>query len=323
MTLFESLKMFPKINLHIDYFGSITKETIYELTKLENNQDQVDELLEFNSLNDYDNSKELVKKILNNYEAIKLATNNLLEKLKNDNLIYGEIFLNLDSFLGNLDKEIIIKDILELIKESKLNINIVLEVESNLTKEQLYNDLNILYNYYNKGINGIYFKKNKLDRLESYKSLFDKFIKDNVNYILSMDSKLTSNDKDIFYNANRIIYNLIEIPDNSFLDMVRENNIIIEIGITYQNFFNVYDDLKNHMIYDLYKLNIIIAFVTIDETVLDTDLLNEYCKIFNVFPFSVHDLVNLSLEILNNINVDSILKNNLINEFREKVNLLL
>ena len=32
MTLFESLKMFPKIDLHIDYFGSIPKTTVENLT---------------------------------------------------------------------------------------------------------------------------------------------------------------------------------------------------------------------------------------------------------------------------------------------------
>jgi len=323
MTLFESLKLFPKINLHIDYFGSITKDTIYELTKTRNNQSDVDDILEFSSLTDYDNSKELVKKILNSYQNIEIATSNLLEKLKKDNLLYGEIYLNLDSFLPNLDKEVIVKTIFDLIKKSELNINIVLEVESSLTKEMLYNNLNILYNYYNKGINGIYFKKNKFDRIESYKSLFDKFIKDEVNYILLMDSKLTSQDKEIYYNANRIIYNVLEIPDNEFLEEIKNKNIILEMGITYQSFFNIYDDLKNHIIYDLYKLNVSIAFTTIDEMVLDTDLLNEYCKIFNVFPFSLHDLVVMNLNILNNLNIDAVMKNNLISEFREKANLLL
>ena len=130
-------------------------------------------------------------------------------------------------------------------------------------------------------------------------------------------------DKDIYYNASRIIYNVLEIPDDSFLENIKNRNIILEFGITYQSFFNMYDDLKNHIIYDLYKLNILIAFTTIDMTSLDTDLLNEYCKIFNVFPFSLHDLVNISLNILNNINIDAVMKNNLISEFREKANLLL
>jgi len=323
MALFESLKQFPKIDLHIDYFGSITKDTIYELTKTRDSKDSLDELLEFDSLTNYNNSKELVKKILNNYDNIKIATNNLLIKLQNDNLLYGEIFINLDSFMVNLDKNVIIKMILDLIKEKNMNINIVLEVESNITKDNLYDDLNILYEYYNKGINGIYFKKNKLDNLDTFKSLFDRFNKDGINYIILMDSKVNSQNKDIYYNASRIIYNLNEMPDEILKENIIKNNIILEEAISYQNYFNVYDDIKNHIIYDLYKENIMISFVTIDMTSSDTDLLNEYCKVFNVFPFSLHDLVVINLNILNNINVSLELKNNLISEFRTKANELL
>ncbi len=321
MTLFESLKLFPKIDLHIDYFGSITKDTIYALTK--NSKTYVDDILEFDSLTDYDNSKELAKKLLNNYDNIKLATNDLLLKLKNDNILYGEIFLNLDSFLSNLDKNVIVKTILNLIKENNLNINLVLEIESNINKENLYDNLSILYKYYNKGINGVYFKKKKLDNLDSFKSLFDRFIKDNINYIVLMDSKITSQNKEIYFNASRIIYNILELPDKDLEEKIIEKNIILEEAITYQNYFNLYDDLKNHIIYDLYKENFIIAFTTIDMTSTDTDLLNEYCKVFNTFPFNLHDLVVINLNILNNININNDLKNNLISEFREKANLLL
>ena len=321
MILFEKLKLFPKVDLHIDYFGSIPKEAIYELVKSKNNND-IDEILEINSQADYDNTKEFIKKILNNYEAINLATKNLLEKLKQLNLLYGEIYLNLDGFINKLDKNIIIKNILKLIKESKLNINIILEIEMNITKEALYDDINILYKYYQKGVTGVYIKKNKLDSIDSYQSLFNKFIKDNINYIVLMNSKLTNQNKDIFYNASRIIYNILEY-DNNFFEIIKEKKIMLEEAITYQHYFNLYDELKNHFVYDLYKDNINICFTTCDMTILDTDLLNEYCCLFNVFPFNLHDLVNINLNILNNINVSLELKNNLISEFKEKVNDLL
>ena len=58
-------------------------------------------------------------------------------------------------------------------------------------------------------------------------------------------------------------------------------------------------------------------------TILDTDLLNEYCKLFNIFPFNLHDLVNINLNILNKLNINDTIKNDLINEFREKANELL
>ena len=70
MTLFESLKLFPKIDLHIDFLGSVSKNTIYELTKNNNTREDIDEILDFDSLTDYENSRELVISLLNSYENI-------------------------------------------------------------------------------------------------------------------------------------------------------------------------------------------------------------------------------------------------------------
>ena len=323
MTLFEGLKLFPKVDLHIDFFGSIEKTTIYELTKNEISQEEIEDVVEFDSLKNYDNYKKLVSKNLNSLEKIEIATKDLISKLKSDNLIYGEIFLNLDLFIKNLNKQDIIKTILKVIKKSDLKLNLILEIDSSIDKESMYNNLNILYEYYKKGITGVYFKKTKQENLDSYKALFDKFIKDDIDYIVLLDSKLTNQNKEIYYNAKRIIYNIFEIPNESFLNLIRENEIILEFPSTSQNYFNLYDDLSNHFVYDLYKENIKIAFTTIDMTILDTDLLNEYCKLFNVFPFNLHDLTIITLNILNKLNIKDDIKNNLIDDFKELANELL
>ena len=94
----------------------------------------------------------------------------------------------------------------------------------------------------------------------------------------------------------------------------------MEFSVTYQSYFNLYDELSNHFVYDLYKENLKITFTTWDMTLLDTDLLNEYCKLFNVFPFNLHDLVTITLNILSKLNVKDDIKNKLMNEFREKAN---
>lgn len=320
MTLFEGLKLFPKVDLHIDYFGSITKDTTYKIMSHNTSQDAIDSMLEFDSLKDYDNFKKFISTSLDSLENISIATKDLILKLENDNLIYGEIFVNLDLFSNKLNKKEIIQTILKVIESSNLTLNLVLEIDSNISKEEMYNDLNILYGYYKKGITGVYFKKGKTENLDSYQSLFDKFIKDKIQYIVLLDSKLTNQNKEIYYNASRIIYNILEIPSDNFLNVIRENEIILEFPITYQNYFHLYDDLANHFVFDIYKENIKVTFSTIDMTILDTDLLNEYCKLFNVFPFNLHDLVTITLNILNKLNIKDDIKNSLIDDFKEKAN---
>ncbi len=323
MTLFEQLKLFPKVDLHVDFLGSITKDTISNLNTYNMTKFELDDILDFDSLKDYDLGREMVINLLDNLDKIKLATTNLLEKLKNDNIIYAEIFLNLDLFNKQLKKKDIITTILNEIKKCDIKINLVLEIDTKNGKDAMYENLTLLYGYYNFGINGVYIKKGKQENFDSYKALFDKLIKDKVDYIILLDSKLTNQNKEIYYNAKRIIYNLMEIPTDNFLEVIRSNEIILEFPITYQNYFNLYDDLATHFVYQLYKDNLNIAFTTIDMTSLDTDLLNEYCKLFNVFPFNLRDLVNINLNILNRINTSLEIKNNLITEFKEKANQLL
>lgn len=322
MTLFESLKMFPKIDIHIDYFGSILKTTI---EKLSNDflSEEIEDTIDFNSLKDYSDYKSIVSKVLVNLKNIEIATTDLIEKLKKDNVMYGEIFINLDLFSKKLKKKDIILSILKVIKNSNLNLNLVLEIESRITKEEMFDDLNILYEFYNKGINGVYFKKNKQETFDMYQALFDKFIKDEIDYIVLLDSKLTNQNKEIYYNAKRIIYNLFEEPIDNFFNIIKNNEIVLEFPITYQGTYHIYDELKNHFVYNLFKENVIVSFTTIDMTILDTDLLNEYCILFNVFPFNLHDLVNINLNILNKLNVSLEIKNNLISDFKEKANEIL
>lgn len=322
MTLFESLKMFPKIDIHIDYFGSILKTTI---EKLSNDflSEEIEDTIDFNSLKDYSDYKSIVSKVLVNLKNIEIATTDLIEKLKKDNVMYGEIFINLDLFSKKLKKKDIILSILKVIKNSNLNLNLVLEIESRITKEEMFDDLNILYEFYNKGINGVYFKKNKQETFDMYQALFDKFIKDEIDYIVLLDSKLTNQNKEIYYNAKRIIYNLFEEPTDNFFNIIKNNEIVLEFPITYQGTYHIYDELKNHFVYNLFKENVIVSFTTIDMTILDTDLLNEYCILFNVFPFNLHDLVNINLSILNKLNVSLEIKNNLISDFKEKANEIL
>ncbi len=323
MTLFEQLKLFPKVDLHIDFLGSITKDTIKELMDSSMSNLELDDILEFDSLKDYDKSRSMAIKLLDNLANIKLATKNLLEKLKNDNLIYAELFLNLDLFNPKLKKKDIIESIKEEINKSNLKINLVLEIDLNIDSDKMYDNLSLLYEYYNKGISLVHIKKSKQDNFYSYQALFDKLIKDKIDYVVILDTRLDNQNKEVYYNSKRIIYNIMDRPDDNFKNIIKDNEIILEFPITYQNYFNLYEELANHFVYDLFKENIKICFTTIDMTSLDTDLLNEYCKLFNVFPFNLHDLVNINLSILNKINTTDEIKNNLIVEFKEKANELL
>ena len=98
----------------------------------------------------------------------------------------------------------------------------------------------------------------------------------------------------------------------------RTNNIMLEFPISSLMEKNVISNLKEYIIFLLYKDNYNITLSTRDMTTLDTDLINEYCKLFNNLPFLINDLVKILINNINNINDSR--KNEILELFSKEVN---
>jgi len=102
-----------------------------------------------------------------------------------------------------------------------------------------------------------------------------------------------------------------------------ENNILLEFAITrfYEN--KVFSDYRNYFIYDLIKDNIKITITSMDMTTLNTDIINEWCLLFNNYPCVLHDMIKIINYNLSKINISEEKRVKLINEFKDKSNLIL
>lgn len=316
MILFEQLKNIPKVDLHINLTSSISTDLVYELNEFDNIIDVEDSMIEKNYL-DYYNSLDLPIKTLSNKKNITLAINNLIDKLENDNVIYAELFLDLFLYNNKLKHKMVIDTILSIINERNYKMNLVLVLSSKFDKDTNIKLLDLLDSYYNKGINGVYFYKDKMDNIIDYQYIFDRLKKNNIPYILDLNTKITSVDYEIYNNANRIIYSLPNI-ENEIITKYRTNNIMIEFPISSLMEKNVISNLKEYIIFLLYKDNYNITLSTRDMTTLDTDLINEYCKLFNNLPFLINDLVKILINNINNINDSR--KNEILELFSKEVN---
>lgn len=316
MILFEQLKNIPKVDLHINLTSSISTDLVYELNEFDNIIDVEDSMIEKNYL-DYYNSLDLPIKTLSNKKNITLAVNNLIDKLENDNVIYAELFLDLFLYNNKLKYKMVIDTILDIINERNYKMNLVLVLSSKFDKDTNIKLLDLLDSYYNKGINGVYFYKDKMDNIIDYQYIFDRLKKNNIPYILDLNTKITSVDYEIYNNANRIIYSLPNI-ENEIITKYRTNNIMLEFPISSLIEKNVISNLKEYIIFLLYKDNYNITLSTRDMTTLDTDLINEYCKLFNNLPFLINDLVKILINNINNINDSR--KNEILELFSKEVN---
>ena len=321
MGLFEQIKSIPKVDMHINLTGSISTDLAFDLSDDVNMADIISKMQEKNPL-EYVNALKLPIKILKTNKNIILAVNDLIDRLINNNVIYGEIFLDLPLYNHHIDEEKLLNLVLSVIEDRKVNLQVVLVLSSSKEKEENLSTLELFENYYGKGVNGIYFYKNKMDNLADYMYLFDRMIKNNYPYILNMNTKITSQDEEIYLHAKRIIYALPTL-DEGIIKEMREHDILLEFALTrfYEN--NLINSFKEYFIYDLIKENTKITLTSIDMTTINTDIVNEWCLMFNNYPLVLHDLVKIINYNLLYANITDELKNKLIEEFKEKSNLIL
>ena len=320
MTLFEQLKMLPKVDMHINLTSSISTDLAFDLSSESNILDVLDEMQEKNIL-EYEQALKLPIEILNSKRNIILAIDNLIDRLISNNVIYGELFLDLPLYNRHIDEEKLLTIVLEVINRRNYNLQVVLVLSSEREKEDNLHTLEIYDKYYGHGVNGIYFKKNKMKNLVDYMYLFDRLIKNNQPYILDMNSKITNSDYDIYMHAKRIIYSLSNYEEN-IINEFKVNDIMLEFGITRLRESNLVD-LKDFFIYDFIKNNVSLTITSCDMTTLNTDILNEWCVMFNNYPLVLRDMIKIILNNLVNANIDSNIKDRLIEEVKEQSNLVL
>ena len=313
MNLFEQLKLIPKVDMHINLTSSISTDTASYLDSEKDILD-IENMMQERNYRDYENSLKLPIEILNNNENIALAVNNLIDNLEKNNVIYSELFLDLPIYNREIDEESVLNTIIKVIDSRKYNMQVVLVMDSEREKEANLHTLDIFFKYYNRGVNGIYFHKNKMTNLRDYMYIFDRLIKNNCPYIININSKETSQDEEIYLNAKRIIY-LLPVYDEVLLSKIRKNNIMLEFSITRFKENKIFDEFKNYFIYDLIKENVNLTITSSDMTTMNTDILNEWCLLFNNYPLVLHDLIKITH--------NSLLKANIENELKDKSNLVL
>ena len=230
MTLFEQLKNFPKVDMHINLTSSISTDLAFDLTDEENIVDVLDKMREKNVL-EYENALKIPLKILKNSKNVILAIDDLIARLKKNNVIYGELFFDLPLYNKYLDGEKCLKVILDEIKRQDYPLQVVLVTSSDKDKDDILKTLSLFEKYYGMGVNGIYFQKSKMANLNDYMYVFDRLIKNNYPYIVNLNSKITNQEYEIYMHAKRIIYMLNNYDENLINDF-KLNDIMLEFNIT-------------------------------------------------------------------------------------------
>ena len=319
MISFENIKNVPKIDLHINFLSSVSESLLYSMDKDTN----YDDMLSMNTLklNDYDKCLELPVKLLNNEKNVRKALRDLIERLSSSAVMYGEIYLDLPLYNKKIPTEYLVNIALDEIAKSNMQLKLALCASDTLEKEENLDLIRIYREYKDKGVAFIYFKKERITNLGDYIYLFDKMIREDVPYILSYDNKINNQSRDIYEHAYRIIYELGYV-EREIISLAKTNNIMLMFSIsklinTYSN-FSVYE-----LIDELIENNYLVSINSEDMTILNTDIINEYCLLVNNCDLKLLQIVKNTMNNIKSLNISDNQKEELITFLKEKSNSML
>ena len=318
--MFEQLKLLPKVDLHINLTSSISTNLVFDLTNETSIIDLEEKMFQHNP-KEYRESLKVPLRVLKTKKNIILAVNDLIDRLKENNVIYSELFLDLPLY-KNVDLDKLVSYVLDIIKEREVNMNLVLCMSDIYTKEENLDVINVFEKYYNQGVNGLYFDKSNMTNISDYKYIFDRLKDNNYPYILDLNSKITNQDYEIYTNAKRVIYSLPN-KDDLILEELKKNDVLLEFPLSSLWEANIISDISSSCFYELYLDNYNVCLTSRDMTSLNTDILNEYCLLFNNFDIKLLDLIKINLKDLEKSVIDDKIKNELIEKLRTESNELL
>ena len=319
MISFENIKNVPKIDLHINFLSSVSESLLYSMDKDTN----YDDMLSMNTLklNDYDKCLELPVKLLNNEKNVRKALRDLIERLSSSSVMCGEIYLDLPLYNKKIPAEYLVNIALDEIAKSNMQLKLALCASDTLEKEENLDLIRIYREYKDKGVAFIYFKKERITNLGDYIYLFDKMIREDVPYVLSYDNKINNQSRDIYEHAYRIIYELGYV-EREIISLAKTNNIMLMFSIsklinTYSN-FSVYE-----LIDELIENNYLVSINSEDMTILNTDIINEYCLLVNNCDLKLLQIVKNTMNNIKSLNISDNQKEELITFLKEKSNSML
>ena len=303
MSLIEDLKSLPKIDLHINLLSSLSIDFVSRTNEL--SYEDILDLTSYRKYYDDQKSLELPKNILSDEKNIREAIQDLIVKNKENNVVYSEVYLDPMLYNRDLDYDYTLNIINKFINEEHYPLKIVLILSDKFSREENINIIE-LGKKYNNLVTAYYFNKDKMTNLSDYDYLFDKIKRDNLKYIVSYDSKVNGLNRDIYSNSYRLIIN--EEFNEDILEIIKVNNLICEFQLSK---LNTYNDLY-HIIDTLIDNNYLVTNTTNDRTIMNTDMLNESCILFNNANITLRVYVKEMIMIIKALNISDNEKDKLI-----------
>ena len=318
-----NLKNIPKVELHLHLDGSVRLDTASMLTgkSIEEVRSLMIAKEKCHDLNEYLTKFNLANEIMQSQENLIRIAKELVEDLKNNNVIYAEVrFAPLLHTKKGLTGEKVIEAVLLGLKDEDLKVNLILCMMRQFNFEDNLKTIELASKYLDKGVVAIDLAgAEALYPTASFEKLFQIAKDKNIPFTIhageadGKDSILSA----INFKTKRIGHGVRCIEDKETLDMINKNNITLEVCPTSNIQTDIFENYHDHPIRNLYDMNILVTINVDNMTVSNIDLTQEYEKLVKNFNFTLKDFKKMNINAIN----ASFLKEELKEKYRKIINL--
>lgn len=318
--MIEKIVNMPKVELHLHLDGSVS---IPLLSKLSGLSEEVvkDKVVSdnANNLGEYLSCFDFVNEYLQTKENLKLASYDLKERLKKENVIYAEVrFAPISHIEGGLTFDEVVEAVLSGLSDDKIKINLILCLRRGFSFEDNIEIIKLANRYLNKGVVAVDLvgDENKYPFCD-YAYFFKVCQSANIPFTIHAGEADKRDLYDVINYTKRIGHGIKAIQDDKLMQKIKDNDILLEVcpksNIDTKNALNY----STHPIKALYDYGINVSISTDNMTVSNIDLIGEYVNLHEAFHFTLNDFKKMNIMAINHAFLTKKEKDELINIIKD------
>ena len=317
----ERLLRMPKVELHLHLDGSVSLDLLKMWSGL-----PMDEVIQKSvskkdgSLEEYLDHFDFINEYLQTKKGLELASYMLATELERENVVYAEIrFAPLLHTKRGLTPSEVVEAVLKGLSNSRIKTNLILCMMRGFPREDNHKVIELANKYLSHGVAAV-----DLAGDEEHIPFKDVEYFFNICKIAGIPTTihagevLTRDIKDAILYTKRLGHGIKIIDNKELMDLVKKNNILLEVCPNSNIDTKNIDSYTNHPIKKLYDYGIKVCINTDNRTVSNISLTDEYISLVNILGFTYNDLINMNINAIDYAFISNEEKEKLKEKFKNK-----
>lgn len=305
-----NLPALPKIELHLHLDCSLSFEVVRELdpdiTKTKY-QRLFKAPSKCDSLADYISRAQKSIELMQSKKALRMVVSDLFRQLEADNVVYAEIrFAPLEHIREQLSPEEVIETVCKRVdsevRSTGIEAGVILCTLRHYSEEQSMQTVQLVDEFKGSRIVGFDIAADEANYpVDNHISAFEFAHKNNINCTAHAGEARGPEsvwDTIKYFKPARIGHGVRSAEDAELLELIRAENIHLEVCPTSNIQTDVFDTITDHNVDDIYNSGLSLGINTDTRTISDVTLSHEYEKLVEIFGWEEKQLLRCNLEAI-------------------------